>query len=47
LDLEKLMALTSDEAFREMFRDTPLLRPKRAGLQRNAMALSENRKGGR
>jgi len=47
LDLERLMALTSDEAFREMFRDTPLLRPKRAGLQRNAMALSVNRKGGR
>ena len=43
LDLERVMALDSDEAFRAAFRDTPLLRPKRAGLQRNAKALLENR----
>jgi epoxyqueuosine reductase len=39
LDLEKVVALKSDEEFRALFRDTPLLRPKRAGLQRNAKAL--------
>ncbi|HUK56279.1 MAG TPA: tRNA epoxyqueuosine(34) reductase QueG [Nitrospiria bacterium] len=39
LDLEKVLALKSDEEFRAAFRDTPLLRPKRAGLQRNAKAL--------
>lgn len=44
LDLEKVAALDSDEVFRAMFRDTPLLRPKRAGLQRNAKALLETRK---
>jgi epoxyqueuosine reductase len=43
LDLEQVMALASDEAFRAAFRDTPLLRPKRAGLQRNVKALLENR----
>ncbi len=44
LDLERVMALDSDEVFRAAFRDSPLLRPKRAGLQRNAKALLENRK---
>lgn len=39
LDLKKVMALDSDEAFRAAFHGTPLLRPKRAGLQRNAKAL--------
>ena len=39
LDLEKVAALKSDEEFRAAFRDTPLLRPKRVGLQRNAAAL--------
>jgi len=47
LDLERVTALDSDEAFREMFRDTPLLRPKRAGLQRNANVLLETRKAAR
>jgi epoxyqueuosine reductase len=39
LDLKKVTALGSDEEFRAAFRDTPLIRPKRAGLQRNAKAL--------
>jgi len=39
LDLDKVTAIKSDEEFRDAFRDTPLLRPKRAGLQRNAKAL--------
>ncbi|MBI3595633.1 MAG: tRNA epoxyqueuosine(34) reductase QueG [Nitrospirae bacterium] len=39
LDLEKVAALVTDEEFRAAFKDTPLLRPKRAGLQRNAEAL--------
>ncbi|HTN43858.1 MAG TPA: tRNA epoxyqueuosine(34) reductase QueG [Nitrospiria bacterium] len=43
LDLEKLAAIKSDEEFRAAFRDTPLLRPKRAGLQRNAEALLSQR----
>ncbi|HEY5595614.1 MAG TPA: tRNA epoxyqueuosine(34) reductase QueG [Nitrospiria bacterium] len=44
LDLERVTALDSDEEFRAAFKDTPLLRPKRAGLQRNANALLETRK---
>ena len=39
LDLEKVAALKSDVEFRAAFKDTPLLRPKRTGLQRNAKAL--------
>jgi epoxyqueuosine reductase len=39
LDLEKAAAIKSDEEFRAAFKGTPLLRPKLAGLQRNAMAL--------
>lgn len=39
LDLEKVMGIVSEEEFRAAFRDTPLMRPKRAGLQRNAKAL--------
>jgi epoxyqueuosine reductase len=42
LDLKKVMALGSDEEFRAAFHGTPLLRPKRAGLQRNAAALMQN-----
>jgi epoxyqueuosine reductase len=44
LDLEKLIAIDSDDTFRAEFRETPLLRPKRYGLQRNAKALLETRK---
>jgi epoxyqueuosine reductase len=44
LDLEKVIAIDSDGEFRAAFKDTPLLRPKRAGLQRNANALLETRK---
>ncbi|MBI3611542.1 MAG: tRNA epoxyqueuosine(34) reductase QueG [Nitrospirae bacterium] len=44
LDLEKVTALASDEDFRAAFKDTPLLRPKRAGLQRNAKAVMDCRK---
>ncbi len=44
LDLERVTALDSDEKFRAAFKDTPLLRPKRGGLQRNANALLETRK---
>jgi epoxyqueuosine reductase len=44
LDLERVTALDSDEEFRAVFKDTPLLRPKRYGLQRNANALLETRK---
>jgi epoxyqueuosine reductase len=39
LDLKKVMAMESDEEFRAAFQGTPLLRPKREGLQRNAAAL--------
>ncbi|MBI3995988.1 MAG: tRNA epoxyqueuosine(34) reductase QueG [Nitrospirae bacterium] len=44
LDLERVTALDSDVKFRAAFKDTPLLRPKRGGLQRNANALLETRK---
>jgi epoxyqueuosine reductase len=44
LDLKRVTALDSDEEFRAVFKDTPLLRPKRYGLQRNANALLETRK---
>ncbi|MBI3810687.1 MAG: tRNA epoxyqueuosine(34) reductase QueG [Nitrospirae bacterium] len=44
LDLKRVTALDSDEKFRAAFKDTPLLRPKRTGLQRNATALMEIRK---
>jgi epoxyqueuosine reductase len=43
LDLEKVAALKSDEEFRAAFKNTPLMRPKRAGLQRNAEALLNQR----
>lgn len=43
LDLEKVVDIKSDEEFRAVFKDTPLLRPKRAGLQRNAEALLNER----
>lgn len=42
LDLEKVMALDSEEEFRAAFHDTSLLRPKRASLRRNAMAALNN-----
>lgn len=42
--LEWLRLTTSDELFRQKFRGTPLLRPKRAGLRRNiAIALGNSR----
>lgn len=41
LALEALMAIETDEAFRAAFHGTPLLRPKRTGLQRNAKALMD------
>jgi epoxyqueuosine reductase len=44
LDLERVTALDSDEEFRAAFKNTPLLRHKRYGLQRNANALLETRK---
>ncbi|HEY4485345.1 MAG TPA: tRNA epoxyqueuosine(34) reductase QueG [Nitrospiria bacterium] len=43
LDLGRVAALESDEAFREAFLGTPLLRPKRSGLMRNAKALLRTR----
>jgi epoxyqueuosine reductase len=41
--LEEVIAIRSDEEFRAAFADTPLLRPKRAGLQRNAKTLLDSR----
>ena len=43
LDLEEVAGLDSDETFRAMFNGTPLLRPKRTGLQRNVRILLQNR----
>jgi len=39
LDLKKVLEIASDQAFQVAFKGTPLLRPKRAGLQRNAKGL--------
>ncbi len=41
LDLEELLAL-DDEAFRRRFKHSPIMRAKRAGLQRNAAVALEN-----
>ncbi len=43
LDLKSAAAIPSDEVFRSTFRGTPLLRAKRSGLRRNALALLESR----
>ena len=42
LDLVATLALDTDEAFRARFRGTPLLRPKRRGLLRNAAVVARN-----
>ncbi|HEY5648230.1 MAG TPA: tRNA epoxyqueuosine(34) reductase QueG [Nitrospiria bacterium] len=39
LNLNETIGIKTDDAFRNRFQDTPLLRPKRKGLQRNARAL--------
>jgi len=43
LDLKMTVDITSDDDFRAAFKGTPLLRPKRAGLRRNALALMPQR----
>lgn len=42
LDLVELLALDTDEKFRARFRGTPLTRPKRRGLLRNAAIVAAN-----
>jgi epoxyqueuosine reductase len=42
LDLIELLSIASDEEFRRRFRGTPLLRPKRRGLLRNAAVVAAN-----
>ena len=42
LDLVELLSIASDEAFRLRFRGTPLTRPKRRGLLRNAAVVAAN-----
>ena len=42
LDLRDVLGIDDDQAFRERFRDTPLLRPKRRGLLRNAAVAARN-----
>ena len=42
LDLQKLQEIKSDEVFREVFRGSPLKRPKLSGLLRNARVVLEN-----
>ena len=41
---EKIDQLASDDEFRTMFQGSPLKRPKRAGLGRNARTVAENRR---
>jgi len=45
LNLEEVLSL-DEEGFRRKFQGTPLMRPKREGLQRNAEVVLENLKGG-
>jgi epoxyqueuosine reductase len=40
--LLETLSLTSDAAFRQRFKGTPLLRPKRRGLLRNAAVVAAN-----
>lgn len=42
LDLVETLSLATDEAFRARFAATPLLRPKRRGLLRNAAVVARN-----
>jgi epoxyqueuosine reductase len=42
LDLVETLSLSSDEAFRHRFKGTPLVRPKRRGLLRNAAVVAAN-----
>lgn len=44
VSLKPILALQDEEAFRRRFQGTPLLRPKREGLLRNAATLLENLK---
>ncbi|MBI4436293.1 MAG: tRNA epoxyqueuosine(34) reductase QueG [Candidatus Omnitrophica bacterium] len=43
--LEPILSLQNDEELRVRFQGTPLLRPKREGLQRNASIVLENLEG--
>ncbi len=42
LDLIKVLSITTDEEFRARFKGTPLTRPKRRGLLRNAAVVAAN-----
>src|SRR5262249_16173800 len=42
IDLVELLSLRTSEEFRERFRETPLTRPKRKGLLRNAAVVAAN-----
>ena len=42
IDLVELLSITTDEEFRSRFRGTPLARPKRRGLLRNAAVAAAN-----
>ena len=42
LDLVELLSIDTDEKFRARFRGTPLTRPKRRGLLRNAATVARN-----
>jgi epoxyqueuosine reductase len=42
LDLTEVLSIATDEQFRERFKGTPLTRPKRRGLLRNAAIVAAN-----
>ncbi|HSB11139.1 MAG TPA: tRNA epoxyqueuosine(34) reductase QueG [Blastocatellia bacterium] len=42
LDLSEVLSIASDDAFRQRFRGTPLTRPRRRGLLRNAAVVAAN-----
>lgn len=42
LDLSAVLAIQADQDFKTKFSETPLVRPKRQGLQRNAAVVAKN-----
>jgi epoxyqueuosine reductase len=44
IDLAQVLKIRSNKEFEQRFKDTPLLRPGRVGIQRNALAVAANTK---
>ena len=42
LDLEEILSIKTNRQFEERFKESPILRARRSGLQRNAAAVLNN-----